>query len=331
MKSMSSQLISVVVVTAGIKDYINFCLDSLKKQTFPNLEILVIDNSLNPNFSREIKECHPNIRLYSSPKNLFYCAALNKGVEMSKGDFILCLNDDVILDRGFIAEALKGFSIDERIGMVSGKILRSDDKTIDSTGLFLSIWRTAKERAYGLKDKGQYEKEEYIFGVNGAVAFYRRKMLEDIKIDTDYFDTDYRIFYEDLDIAWRARNLGWKTYYVPQAIAYHVRGATVRKSFGIDKLYARRYLSNNLNFDLVKNRYLTLIKNESYLDLVLHLPFILFYDFLVWSYILFFKPSLIKDFISNLRYLKPAFKKRSLVKKRKLGYIYGVGKYKTLS
>jgi len=315
MKSMSSQLISVVVVTAGIKDYINFCLDSLKKQTFPNLEILVIDNSLNPNFSREIKECHPNIRLYSSPKNLFYCAALNKGVEMSKGDFILCLNDDVILDRGFIAEALKGFSIDERIGMVSGKILRSDGKTIDSTGLFLSIWRTAKERGYGLRDIGRYEREEYIFGVNGAVAFYSREMLEDIKVGSDYFDRDYHFFYEDLDIAWRAQNFGWKAYYIPEAIAYHARGATVRKSLGIGKPYARKYLSSDLHLDLIKNRYLTLIKNESYLDFLLHLPFILSYDILVWIYILFFRPNLIPFFLLGLKYLKPAFKKRRLAKK----------------
>jgi len=135
-------------------------------------------------------------------------------------------------------------------------------------------------------------------------------MLKDIKIELDYFDTDYHIFYEDLDIAWRAQNFGWKAYYIPKAIAYHVRGATVRKSFGIDKLYARRYLSNDLHFDLVKNRCLTLIKNESYLDSALHLPFILFYDFLVWSYILFFKPSLLKDFILNLKYFKAAFKKR---------------------
>lgn len=318
---MSSRLVSIIIVTAGIKNYINSCLDSIKEQTYSTLETLVVDNSFNQNFSQELNECHPNIKLYSSPKNLFYCAALNKGIEMNKGDFILCLNDDVILDRNFIKEALKGFDIDEGIGMISGKILRSDGKTIDSTGLFLSIWRTAKERGYGLRDTGRYEREEYIFGVNGAVSFYRRKMLEDIKIELDYFDTDYHIFYEDLDVAWRGQNFGWKAYYVPKAIAYHVRGATVRKSFGIDKLYARRYLSNDLNFDLVKNRYLTLIKNESYLDLVLHLPFILFYDFLVWSYILFFKPSLIKDFISNLRYLKPAFKKRRLVKKRKLGYI----------
>ncbi len=318
---MSNRLASIIIVSCGVRDYLWPCLDSVGKQTHPYLEIIVIDNSLNPNFSREIKECYADIELYSSPKNLFYCAALNKGIEMSKGDFILCLNDDVILDRGFIEEALKGFSIDERIGMVSGKILRSDGKTIDSTGLFLSLWRTAKERAYGCKDMGQFEKEEYIFGVNGAVAFYRREMLEAIKVDSDYFDSDYHFFYEDLDIAWRAQRYGWKGYYIPEAVAYHVRGGTARPSTGINKPYARRYLNTNLQLDLLKNRYLTIIKNQSFLTLLPYLPFILSYDILAWIYILFFRPNLIIKFLLNLKYLKSALNKRKIIKRIKSVYI----------
>jgi len=113
---MSSQLVSVIIVTMGIKDYINSCIDSIDEQTYPNLEILVMDNSLNPDFGRELNKHYPHIKLYSSSKNLFYCQALNKGIEASKGDFILCLNDDVILDRKFIEEALRGFDISEKLG-----------------------------------------------------------------------------------------------------------------------------------------------------------------------------------------------------------------------
>ena len=156
-----------------------------------------MDNALNQDFSQRLINTYPFIKLYASAKNLFYCQALNNGIEASKGDFVLCLNDDVILDKRFIEEALKGFIIDERIGMVSGKVLRSDGKTIDSTGLFLSIWRTAKERGYGLRDIGRYERKKYIFGVNGAVAFYRREMLEQIgikKIGTAYIQVSNATF-----------------------------------------------------------------------------------------------------------------------------------------
>jgi GT2 family glycosyltransferase len=312
------QKVSVIAVTHGVKDYISFCIDSIKEQTYSSVEIIVIGNALNQNIGRKLCNRYPDIKLDSSPKNLFYCEALNRGIQLSKEEFILCLNDDVILNSRFIEEALKGFFIDSKVGMVSGKILRSDGEILDSTGLFLSPWRTAKERGYGHKDRGQFEKEEYIFGVNGAVAFYRREMLESIKIRSDYFDTDYHIFYEDLDVSWRGQNLGWKAYYVPAAIAYHVRGATVRDNCGIDKPYARRYLNNDLHLDLIKNRYLTLIKNESFLDFLLHLPFILLYEFLLWSYVLFFRTLLIKKFILNLYYLKFAFKKRKSIKQIKL-------------
>lgn len=310
MNGMSTLLVSAIIVTAGKKEYLKSCLDSITKQTYPKLEIIVIDNSVNENFTQGILRHYPEINLYQSQKNLFYCEALNKGIEMSKGDFILCLNDDVILDKKFIEEALKGFALDVKAGLVSGKVLRSDKKTIDSTGLFLSFWRTAKERGYGYKDTGQFEKEEPVFGVNGAVAFYCRDMLDEIKENGDYFDRDFRIFYEDLDVAWRAERRGWIGYYIPAAVAYHIRGGTVRSEHGRDKPYARTYLNDELHADLIKNRYLTLIKNESVPGLLLHLPGIIFYDFIIWSYILFFRPRLIKPFLLNLKYLKSSLKKR---------------------
>ncbi len=315
MNEMSNRLVSIVIVTAGKNNYIESCLDSVIKQTHPKLEIIAIDNSVNRNFGQDILRRYPNINLYQSQKNLFYCQALNKGIEISKGDFILCLNDDVILDKRFIEEALEGFDIDARIGTVSGKILRLDAKIIDSTGLFLSIWRTAKERGYGKKDIGQFEKSGYIFGVNGAVSFCRRKMLEDIKLGSDYFDSDLRIFYEDLDIAWRAHKFGWKGYYIPKAIAYHIRGGTVRQGKGMNRRCARHFLSDDLHFDLFKNRYLTIIKNETFFGFLLHLPFIVIYDILLWFYLLIFKLSVVKIILSKRIPISSAFRKRTLLKK----------------
>jgi GT2 family glycosyltransferase len=292
MGEMSNRLVSIIVVTKGAKDYIDFCLNSTRTQAYTAVETIVIDNL--------------------SDENASYCSALNKGIRLSKGDFVLCLNDDVVLHRDFITEAIKCFDLDPRMGMVSGKVLRQDAKTIDTTGLFLSCWRTAKERGYGAKDRGQFEKPGYIFGVCGAAAFYRREMLEHVKLESEYFDTDFRFFYEDLDIAWRANNLGWRGYYNPKAVAYHVRGGTARENKGLNKKYARLYLSDRLFVDLVKNRYLTIIKNESIAGFLLHLPCIIAHDVLAWGYILFFKFPLIKDILSKLALTKSAFRKRRL-------------------
>jgi len=136
-------------------------------------------------------------------------------------------------------------------------------------------------------------------------------MLEEIKEGEEYFDTDFHFFYEDLDIAWRAQRFGWKGYYVPSALAYHVRGATARKSRGKDKPFARRYLINEeLEADLIKNRYLTIIKNESFFGFLSRFLFIFLYDIVTLGYILFFRPYLAKKIIFSLKYFKSAFNKR---------------------
>lgn len=317
MQGASNKIVSVIIVSAGIKDYLDSCLKSLKNQTYKNLEIIVVDNSPDRNSSRQISGSWPGIKLFSKPENLFYAEALNKGISASKGDFILCLNDDVTLDERFIQEAIRGFYLDDSVGMVSGKILRRDGINIDSTGLFLSLWRTPRERGYHKKDRNQYNCPGYVFGVNGAVAFYRRDMLEKIKLDSEYFDSDFRMFYEDLDIAWRANLYGWKGYYVPTAIAYHVRGGTVRQNLGINKPYARRYLSEELHSYLIRNRYLTIIKNESVAGFLLHLPFILAYDFFIFVYLMFFKPVLLRRLFPDLRYINSALKKRKIIQNRR--------------
>lgn len=311
MKDLTNKIVSAVIVTCGNFDYVSRCLDSIRKQSYKNLETSIINNTYNQKFEEKISAAYHEVYLYSNFQKPYYCHALNLGINKSIGDFVLCLNDDVILDEGFIANALGGFSFDEKIGMVSGKLLRSDRKTIDSTGLFLSRWRAAKERGYGLKDSGQFEKEEYVFGVNGAAAFYRKKMLEEIRVGGEYFDSAFRMFYEDLDVAWRAQNAGWRGYYVPSAIAYHIRGGTVRAQGGVDRPYARRYLRDDLHVDLIKNRYFTIIKNESFPGFLTHLPCIILYDLIIWGYLLFFRIRLIKPFLAALRnHVKPILRKR---------------------
>ena len=311
-------LVSVLIVTIGAKDYIQPCLDSLLEQTHLPFEIMVMDNSSQPDFARQLNSLYPSVKIYSSAGNLFYTGALNKGIQLAQGEFILCLNDDVILDKRFIEEALRGFQLDNKIGLVNGKILRGDRKTMDTAGLSLSFFRAAQERGYGLKDSGQFEKAGFIFGVNGAAAFYRKDMLDRIKINSEYFDCDYRFFYEDLDISWRAKRFGWKAYYNPKSIAYHVRGGSVRNRSGLNKPYARRYLNDELQADLVKNRFLTIIKNESLFGFLLRFPFIAFYDLAALLYIIFFSPRVIKILFFNLKYIKGAFRKRKILAQMEL-------------
>ncbi|MCX5696774.1 MAG: glycosyltransferase [Candidatus Omnitrophica bacterium] len=306
---MSKELVSVVVVSAKDSDYLKACLDSIKGQDYPRVEVFLIDTSDAHDLGQGLAGDYPFMTLCHS-SGASYCQALNMGIEISRGKFILCLNDDVILDKSFIQEALKGFAVSKNIGMVSAKVLRFDKRTIDSAGLRLSIWCTAKERGYGRQDKGQFEKQGFVFGVGGAVAFYRREMLERIKLEGEYFDNDFGFFYEDLDVAWRAERHRFRGYYIPTAVAYHLRGLTTRKGRGIDKPFARRFLDDELHAGLIKNRYLTVIKNERLFNFILHLPFIFLYDCVSWGYIFLCKRAVIGYFLRNSGCFKRAFRKR---------------------
>lgn len=294
-------LVSIIIVTIGSKDYLHRCLDSIKAQSHPDIEVIVIDNSLKSDSSAKIHGSFPFVKLYSSLQNLYYGVSLNKGIGLSHGEFILCVNDDVILDRDYIRQALKGFLQKDNVGMVSGKILRTDGLTLDSTGLFLSLWYSAKERGYGRKDTGKFEKSGFIFGVSGSAAFYRKKMLEDIKQGQDYFDPNFRMFYEDLDMSWRAHNRGWKAYYIPAAKAFHVRGGSFRPDSGLGAAIARQYLNPELHSELIKNRYLAILKNADPVSFFAHLIPVILYDFCAWGYVLFFRPKVVKIFMRNLK------------------------------
>ncbi|MEI8012811.1 MAG: glycosyltransferase [Candidatus Omnitrophota bacterium] len=305
------ELVSIVIVTCGVKDYFLSCLESVQRQRYSLVEVFLIDNSMRLSVSSHTLERYPAVQIISTGQNLGYCASLNLGIAHSRGGYVLCLNDDVQLDSSFLAEALHGFKIAHDIGMITGKILRPDRRTIDSAGMDMTLWCTPRERGYGQRDRGQFDLPGNVFAVNCAAALFRRTMLDAVRNGADWFDPDFRIFFEDLDISWRGRWCGWRAYYVPGAVAYHVRGGTVRQATkGVHPL-ARRYLSDDLNVLLLRNRYLVLIKNVNlwYLFLCV-IPFIS-YEILVWGYVVLLRQNVFMMFWSDLSFFHRAWRHRS--------------------
>lgn len=282
-------MISVIVVNYNKKDLLRKCLDSIQGQDSKDIEIIVIDNASKDGTVEMTSTYYPEIKLIWNTKNLLLCKAYNQGVEASKGNFILCLNNDVILGKTYLKEALSAIGMDTKIGMISGKILRFDKKTIDSTGLFLGRNRKAVKRGYGRIDLGQYEKPCYVFGVSGSCAFFRKKMLEDIKDKHGYFDERFGMYYEDLDLCWRANKKGWKAYYNPRAVAYHIRGGTAGERVKSREGLKFPYLTDELKKRYVINRYRCILKNDSFIDFLINLPFILWYELKIWCYFLLTK------------------------------------------
>jgi len=213
-----------------------------------------------------IGEKYPDVKLIVNRANYLFCRAQNQGIGASEGEFVLSLNNDVILEDTFVEKLVEAASLDGRIGLVSGKVLSMNGSVIDSTGQFPGRSKKPIERGYKEADIGQYEKEGYVFGAGGVAPFYKRQMLEDTKINGEFFDESYGIFYEDLDISWRVNLYGWRGFYTPRAIAYHQRSGTVKletQKLRLLERYKFPYLPRPLKARLIKNRYLTMLKNAS--------------------------------------------------------------------
>ena len=288
-------MISIIIVNYNKKELLKDCLDCVRAQDYKDTETIVVDNASLDGSSEMVKRYYPEVKLIQNKENLYFCKANNQAIDAAKGEFILCLNSDCFLDRGYLTEALKAFDLDSKIGMVSGKLLRIDRKTIDSTGLFVGRNRKPVERGYGRLDKGQYEKPGYVFGASGACMLLKREMLEDIKDKNGYFDEDFDMYYEDLDMCWRAQKRGWKAYYNPKAIAYHARGATavvqpirLRESPQATHGVGCRFksISDELKKKYIRNRYRCMRKNDSITGIILHLPFIMLYEIEIYCYML---------------------------------------------
>ena len=313
MVEWSRNLVSVIIVSCNKRDLLSGLLLSLKEQSYKHIEkIAVLNNSPEEKYE-DLKRNFVDVMFILNKENLFFCKAQNQGIKQALGEFILCLNDDLILEKDFVEEMIRAARKDERIGMVSGCVMRQDKETIDTTGLFLAKSRKPQERGYGQKRKGRYKIAEYIFGSGGVAPLYRRKMLEDIKIDSEYFDEDYDVFYEDLDISWRAKNRGWKGYYTPAALAYHLRGETakqIRPRFAFFQKYNFAYLPRELKLRLIKNRYSTIIKNDNPIYFFLNLPWILLYEMKIWVYLILLEPIVVLRFFKDLAFIKVAWGKR---------------------
>ena len=286
--SGTAPLVSLVVINYNGLPYLEQCLKGVLAQSYPNVQLIVIDNASTDGSADMIADDFPNILLVRNRANFGFCRAFNQGVALSDGDFVLPLNPDVVMTRDFVTHLVVAAGQEERIGAVSGKLLRDEDGTIDSTGIVLTRSRRPRDRGQGEKDRGQYDKSTAIFAACGAAPLYTRHMLEDIAVGGQYMDESFFAFYDDVDLGWRARLLGWRSVYAPQAVAYHPRS-------GIDRLTHKpgNRLQLQIQIHALKNRYLMIVKNDSLVDFLRDLPFIVLGDVLRIAYIALFRPQLL--------------------------------------
>jgi GT2 family glycosyltransferase len=305
--------VDIIIINWNHRNYLRNCLEAIKSQTYAAIETTIIDNGSTDNSREWLARNYPNIQLFKFSENSGFSRAFNYAVKNTTSPFLLSLNPDVVIQPSFIAELIQTISEDDRIGIVTPKLLRADDLALlDSTGLFIDRRRRPYDRGQMFADRGQYDSQREVFGACGAAALYRRTMLEDLAQNGEYFDEDFFAYYEDVDLAWRAQARGWRAIYVPHATATHVRGwgDTLRKSRERDEWKGPRLA--------LCNRYLMIVKNDALGYLILDTPLILAAEIPHLIYISIRRPSVLLGIVDFFQKLPSIWRKRRQIRQRQL-------------
>ena len=260
-------LISIIVLNYNAGKLLLDCIESIKKSSYQNIEILVIDNISSDQSQLKCKEKFPDIKLIQNKKNLGYCGGNNVGIKEAKGEFIIILNPDTIVKPNFINELISAY---EKYGegLYQPKILSLNEKNIiQSTGNMLHIFGFGFARDKGNKVTDKTEEIEKIGYASGTCLFTSREVLDKVGL----LDEFLFLYHDDLDLGWRAAQIGITSYYVPKSKIFHVESYSLKWSS--KKFY---WLERNRKYCL-----LTHYSKETYQKMRFSLALV---DLFVWAF-----------------------------------------------
>ncbi|MBI2669631.1 MAG: glycosyltransferase [Candidatus Yanofskybacteria bacterium] len=313
------------------------------------IEINILDNNSTDKTKEIIKSGQwtvdsgqlPKFSLFEQSENLGTWPGQEELLKHGHGKYVVALSVDVILHPDFIKNAIEAMERDSRIGALQAKVYKYDlmrlpvinyqlpITIIDTLGFQIFRSRRLINIGHGETDHGKYDQNvscyarasqdtakicyKQIFAVEGAVPVFRRQALEDCRLESQnnkIIDHDYFWYGDDLDLAWRMKLFGWKQVYTPSVIAWHDRKTTKALAGGWYEFIKIRktvpMFKRRLDW---RNTTLTIIKNDFATNLLRDLPYILWRQLRLWTYFLFFEPSMFLE-IFNVAKLLPCMLKR---------------------
>ncbi|KAF6246723.1 glycosyl transferase [Nitrosopumilus sp. b3] len=296
-------LISIIILNYNAGSLLLECVESIFNSNYKNLEVIVVDNVSKDNSHKICKEKFANIILIENKENLGYCGGNNVGIEHANGEFLVILNPDVIVDPDWLNQLLSAFR-KYGDGLYQPKILATTDhSTIISAGNMIQLFGFGFSRGKGEKDIGQYEKDEEVGYASGTCLFSSLEIFRKI----GNFDSYLFAYHDDLDLCWRGRLKGIKSFYVHNSIIYH-------------PLEGYSFKWNSFKFFLMeRNRLYCLQKNFSRKTILKMLPSLILVDIAVTLFYLKkgFVSAKIKANLDILRNLSTISKNHNLIQKNR--------------
>ena len=241
--------VAAIVVSYHSAAHLGPLLASLEAQDHPDLEVVVLDNASGDG-SLEVARAaaaaaraHP-VRCLASPINRGFCGGVNDALAVLGEDVeaVLLVKPDVELAPDLVSRCAARLARQPRCGSVQPRLQRAvpgpdGGPVLDTTGHELTSARLVRNRGEGEPDRDRYPAGE-VFGASGACVLHRRAMLEDVRwADGQVLTEDLFAYFDDVELDWRARRLGWTAWYEPAAVAVHERGgAGPRRSLLVEAL-----------------------------------------------------------------------------------------------
>lgn len=338
---------SIHIVSWNSARVLTDALESLRAQTFKDFTLTVVDNASTDGSVDVVRERMPEAAVLRNFKNLGFSAAHNQAVALARNRwadddkkgrssidrYALVMNPDIILTPDFLEKLARGVDGRYEVGSACGKLLRvrrsrAEDgdpeftDVIDSAGIVMKRSRRAADRGAGEKDGHAYAEPAEIFGASGALALYRAEAIDLLReTEGEIFDEDFFAYKEDVDVAWRLRLLGWKSAYVPQAVAYHYRGTGGAEKAGhFSLLFGHLGRSAMVYRFSVRNHLLMLAKDDDWPNRLLHAIWIVPHEIGKFLSTLLLSPRSLGAYWEALVLMPKMWKKRRvLMRARKAG------------
>jgi N-acetylglucosaminyl-diphospho-decaprenol L-rhamnosyltransferase len=243
---MITPAVRVVVVTYNGAHLLPRCLDALLSQTGgpAAAEVVVVDNASTDGTPALLTERYPTVRVVQAATNTGFAGGVTLGLADCSAPIVVLVNNDAVVAPGFLDAIVEPFA-DRRVGAVCAKVLLADGSEINSVGVEVTTDGYGRDRGWREPDDGRYDTATEVMAGSGSALALRLAAVQDAGgIDASYF-----LYYEDVDLTWRMRLLGWSVVTAPAALARHEHSASVGRDSPLHAYYSER------------NRLLTMVKD----------------------------------------------------------------------
>lgn len=234
-----SPLVSIITINYNQLELTCALLNSLRKVSYPAIEVIVVDNGSKEDPTERIRSSYPEVTLIVSKENLGFAGGNNLGIKASRGAFLMFLNNDTEVDPGFVEPLVSFFQTHPVAGAASSKILYyNSDETIQYAGSSSLDPLTGRSKRVGWmeKDRGQYDQIRETDLVHGAAMMVPRTVIEEVGMMPEFFF----LYYEEVDWCESIKKAGYRIYFVPGSKVYHKESMSVGKGSTLKTYYLTR-------------------------------------------------------------------------------------------